>query len=309
MHLRIRVPARVGEDCKSIVEVGDAFQCGDGARLVTVSAVSDTAPSDFYTGLVADLYAPLKSASFPPDRYVELIAKYGQPALELGCGDGDLLLDLHRAGLDVDGIDSSADMIARLRRRAAELGITANAWVTTMEELTTTRGYRTIFLAGPTFNLLPSDDHMARSLERIRMSLAPDGTAVIPLFKPSPAEPGPPRRQETSNGWIACGVGAAHRDEAARIQSVTLRYERSQDGELETLDRDSLLHWVDTATFAKLVEQAGLTADIPTADIGAEPVDWILRPLGRNGRRPPTPYHQPGQWAEQTVTEHGSSSR
>ncbi|WP_407061585.1 methyltransferase domain-containing protein [Actinomadura napierensis] len=40
--------------------------------------------------------------------------------MELGCGDGDPLLELRRRGLDVDGVDSSADKLERLGRRARE---------------------------------------------------------------------------------------------------------------------------------------------------------------------------------------------
>ena len=31
----------------------------------------------------------------------------GEPALEIGCGDGDPLLDLVAAGLDVEGLDAA----------------------------------------------------------------------------------------------------------------------------------------------------------------------------------------------------------
>lgn len=76
-------------------------------------------PADFYTGIVADLYKPLKSTVRDAMPYIRLIEEYGEPALELGCGDGEPLLDLRRHGLDVEGVDSSADMLARCRRSAA----------------------------------------------------------------------------------------------------------------------------------------------------------------------------------------------
>src|SRR6478735_4388662 len=46
-------------------------------------------PADFYTGLVAELYAPLRSGTPDADRYVRFVREHGEPALELGCGDGD----------------------------------------------------------------------------------------------------------------------------------------------------------------------------------------------------------------------------
>lgn len=50
--------------------------------------------ADFYTGLVAELYHPLKAHSFDAAPYRSLIERWGEPALELGCGDGEPLLDL-----------------------------------------------------------------------------------------------------------------------------------------------------------------------------------------------------------------------
>ena len=55
-------------------------------------------PSLFYTGLVADLYAPLRSESPDPEPYARFIARSGEPALELACGDGDPILELRRRG-------------------------------------------------------------------------------------------------------------------------------------------------------------------------------------------------------------------
>jgi len=50
--------------------------------------------ADFYTGLVARLYSPLRSADPDPAPYAGFIAACGEPALELGCGDGDPMLAL-----------------------------------------------------------------------------------------------------------------------------------------------------------------------------------------------------------------------
>jgi ubiquinone/menaquinone biosynthesis C-methylase UbiE len=70
-------------------------------------------PADFYTGIVAELYGPLKSFSQDCEPYAAFIEQAGTPALELGCGDGDPLLQLRQRGLEVEGVDSSADMLER----------------------------------------------------------------------------------------------------------------------------------------------------------------------------------------------------
>ncbi|NNG40221.1 class I SAM-dependent methyltransferase [Flexivirga sp. ID2601S] len=264
--------------------------------------MNDVPAHAFYTGLVAELYSTLRSTSFPADRYARLIRRYGEPALELGCGDGDPLLALRELGLDLDGIDSSTDMIDRLRTRAAEAGIAVNAWVSTMQDLAPARAYRTVFLAGPTFNLLPDDQSMAATLRSIRGALAPGGTAVIPLFVPEAyddADLGV--RVESADGAMAWQVVSATRDEAARTQILRLRYERQTGAKTEMVERDWLMHWVTPRRFADLAEAASLVVDALPDEFGSDERDVALRresvgavsaasqPLCPPGRRPSVP--------------------
>lgn len=234
---------------------------------------------DFYTGLVADLYTPLKSTSFDADRYRDLIVRHGEPALELGCGDGDPLLDLRARRLDIDGIDSSPEMIGRLHVRATERGLTVDAWVDSMQAMRPRRHYRTIFLAGPTFNLLPDDDAMAQALAGIARALSPDGTAVVPLFEPEPvSQPGTTVSRETPDGSLSCRTVAAARDPLERTQTLTLRYERVTSDDVETVERDWVLHWIDVEAFTELAAGTGLRVVAAPAVIGPEPADVVLRP-------------------------------
>lgn len=242
--------------------------------------MTGTAAEGFYTGLVADLYSPLKSTSFAPAHYSELIARYGEPALELGCGDGDPLLDLRGEGLDVDGLDSSPDMIERLHQRAEERNLDVTAWVATMQDIHSPRKYTTVFLAGPTFNLLPDDAAMAQALASIHRALDDGGTAVVPLFVPEPVPPeqiGVPVRQETATGWMGWQVVAAVRDEESRTQTQTLKYEREVGGAHDQIQRDWIIHWIDVTDFSAAAGRAGLeTVSAPQA-IGHRPADVVLR--------------------------------
>src|SRR5690349_19261066 len=111
--------------------------------------------AEFYTGIVVDAYSKLKSTSFEPGPYADFVVAVGEPGLEIGCGDGEPLLSLRQAGLDVEGVDSSADMLERCRVNAAALGVEVTLYHQRMEELSLPRRYRSIYLAGPTFNLLP----------------------------------------------------------------------------------------------------------------------------------------------------------
>lgn len=221
-------------------------------------------PSSFYTGLVAELYAALRSADPDPAPYARFIERTGAPALELGCGEGDPLLALREQGLDVEGLDASADMLERCRRRAAALGLDVTLHHATIEEMDLGRTYRTIFLAGPTFALLPDDDTAARALRRIAEHLDPEGRALIPLFVPPVV---PPERfgravehVEADGTVLRCTTVSVERDEGERRQVTLLRYERIRpDSTREVLDREWLLHWYEQERFADLAERAGLS--------------------------------------------------
>src|SRR6478752_10117478 len=67
-----------------------------------------------YDGLVAeayDVWLPPDGRYDDRDFYRDLIRKGDGPALELGCGNGRLLVGYLADGLDVEGVDSSADML------------------------------------------------------------------------------------------------------------------------------------------------------------------------------------------------------
>ncbi len=51
--------------------------------------------------------------------YLGLARQYGGPVLEIGCGTGRVLLNIARAGIEIQGLDNSAPMLARLNEKLA----------------------------------------------------------------------------------------------------------------------------------------------------------------------------------------------
>ena len=102
-----------------------------------------------------------------------------QPALDLACGTGRLLLPYLRDGLDVDGCDVSADMIA-LCPEAAEQGRgSSRACTSSRSTSSTCRGrYRTVFMCGALgVGSTRAEDQEA--LRRVHDHLEPGGTFVL----------------------------------------------------------------------------------------------------------------------------------
>jgi trans-aconitate methyltransferase len=140
--------------------------------------------SQFYTGLVAEMYDLLASYQAPVSFFAELIRNNGEPALELGCGTGHPLLPLVAQGLRVEGLDSARDMLAQCEAKAQAQGLHVTLHQQEMQSFTLPARYRTIFFAGASFMLLPDLPDAACTLQRVYRHLEPTGRAVIPLYVP-----------------------------------------------------------------------------------------------------------------------------
>lgn len=223
-----------------------------------------TDPADFYTGLVVEAYAALKAQTFDPAPYGAFVRAHGQPGLEVGCGAGQPLLQLVSEGLDVDGVDSSADMIGCAREAACRQGLDVALHVSRMEDLELGRQYRSIYLAGPTFELLPDDEIAVRALEAFRRHLAPGGTIMIPLWiaGPTPIEDLSVAREVTDEAGVALRYTPVSEDfdPASRTRCTAVRYERIPPfGPRQQVDREWVIHWQTPQTIAELASLAGLT--------------------------------------------------
>jgi hypothetical protein len=153
-------------------------------------------------------------------------------------------------------------MLARCRAAATARGLEVALHHQSMETMRLGRRYRSIFLAWPTFNLLPDDDAARRALERIREHLAFDGAALIPLFMPRPtpnAELGRPREHVTADGCrLRVTTIGESRDERARLQTSVLRYEVITPNRTDVDERPWVLHWHTVDGFGELVRDVGL---------------------------------------------------
>lgn len=104
-------------------------------------------PETWHYGLVARWWAEFNEDG-PEIAYFRRFVEAGQPALDVACGTGRLLVPYLKAGLDVDGCDVSADMIALCREKAESAGVSPTLFVQPMHDLDPPRAYRTIFCCG-----------------------------------------------------------------------------------------------------------------------------------------------------------------
>lgn len=138
----------------------------------------------WHYGLIARYWAEFNVAE-PAELayYRSAIERFGQPALDLACGTGRLLLPLLAHGLDVDGADMSTDMLALCEERGRREGLSPMLHAQAMHDLDVARRYRTIYICD-SFGIGGRRDRDLETLRRVRRHLEPAGALVFSLEMP-----------------------------------------------------------------------------------------------------------------------------
>ena len=226
-------------------------------------------PADFYSGIVVDAYAQLRSSTFHAAPYIDFVRAYGEPGLEIGCGAGEPMLDLCASGLDVDGVDSSLDMVTRCLQHAGRRGLSVDVFHQRVEDLDLGRRYGAIYFAGPTFKPARRRPDSPAGTRQDRRAPHRGGGSTHPALGARAHRPRPPGRRP-GGSFPPGGQRAADPvrlrytpisesyDPVRRTRVTACRYERLTDRETEVADREWVIHWQTTATMSDLCDQAGL---------------------------------------------------
>ncbi len=255
-----------------------------------------TAPTSaptWHYGVTARWWA-LFNTSGPEIGYFRRYVEAGQPALDLACGTGRLLIPYLRDGLDVDGCDVSADMVALCREAAEAEGLQPGLYVQPKEELDLPRRYRTVFMCGG-LGVGSTRAQDLRAFERVFEHLEPGGTFVLDnevpyadgqgwaLWRPEGRATLPQPRPEP--GERRLGSDGAEYELRARVldldpleQQLTMEMQGFiwRDGELVARDehlltlslyfKDEILLMLERTGFVDVTVAAALTDAAPTAD-------------------------------------------
>jgi SAM-dependent methyltransferase len=247
----------------------------------------------WHHGVMAHYWAEFNTDG-PEIDYFRSYVEAGQPALDLGCGTGRLLLPYLRDGLDVDGSDVSADMLARCREAAEREGFAPSLFAQPKHELDLPRRYRTIFMCGA-LGVGSTRFEDMEALRRVHDHLEPGGTFVfdneVPyseesawkywqrderaaLAGPRPSRPPGPRR--VGSDGTEYELRSRLLDVDPLEQRVTMRMQASmwREGELVAEDehlltltlyfKDEIVLMLERAGFVDVTVRAALTDAEPT---------------------------------------------
>lgn len=114
------------------------------------------------------------------DLLAELAGK--GPALELGIGTGRVALPLLSRGLEVQGIDLSPDMLARLRRKPGGAGMPV--YLGDMAETRLGERFTLVYIVFNTLSNLLTQEGQLACFENAARHLLPGGRFVVELWVP-----------------------------------------------------------------------------------------------------------------------------
>lgn len=246
--------------------------------------------STWHYGVTARWWAEFNTTG-PEIHYFRRHAEAG-PALDLACGTGRLLIPYLREGLDVDGSDVSADMIALCREAAEREGLSPTLYVQPKHELDLPRRYRTVFMCGA----LGVGSTRAEDLEamrRVHDHLEPGGTFALDnevpyaddngwkywqrdgrASLPRPRRPAGKRRVGSDGAEYELRSRVLDLDPLEQRMTLEMQAFMWRDGELAAEDvheltltlyfRDEIVLMLERAGFTDVTVKAALTDAEPT---------------------------------------------
>ena len=116
------------------------------------------------------------------DFYASIAQSKRGRVLELGCGNGRILLALAALGIDAVGVDRSQKMLAELLRKASARGLSVRACAMDVRQLGFAVRFDVVLCPYSLVTYMTDEDDAARMLEEAKCALAPDGIIVVDAF-------------------------------------------------------------------------------------------------------------------------------
>ncbi len=251
----------------------------------------------WHYGIVAQWWAEFNVDGPEIDRFRDIIEQSGQPALDAACGTGRLLLPFLRAGLDVEGCDISADMLALCHDKASHEGFAPHLYQQALHQLEIPRTYKTIIACGA-IGIGGDRRFDMEAFRRFYHLLEPGGIFAFDQYMPYADENWqywtPEKRSELPEEWGFTEISADHRriasdgselglgtrvvslDPLEQVLTLGMHAERWRDGELVEVEeftlkevlylKNELIMMLGQAGFREISVEGGYIGEAATAD-------------------------------------------
>lgn len=225
---------------------------------------------DPYASLAA--YYDAENADFVEDlaAYSTLAAQQGSPILDVGCGTGRVTFHLARLGHRVVGVDPSAAMLERARRKLAKQDVPPEQMTlheTDVSALALSERFEMAIFAYNGFMHLTTQAAQLAALRAIREHLSDNGLLVLDLPNPIETFLRPEDRAlvlertftDPATGQTVMQQSIASMDRASQLMNVLWVYDRiDAGGGIHRTLVPLVLRYTFRAEFELLLEKAGL---------------------------------------------------
>lgn len=207
--------------------------------------------------------------------YVEEALAAGGPVVELGVGTGRIAIPTAAAGVDVIGVDSSAEMLEVCAEQARAAGVAERLDLRVGDLRRPPVEERVSLVTCPfrAYLHLASDEERLEALAAARELLLPGGRLVFDVFAPSADD-----IEETHGRWMEREPGIFERadwDSAAQTLTLSVRGEKGESS--------MTLWWLEPQRWQALLAEAGFSVEACYGWFdrrpydGGEDVVWVAR--------------------------------
>lgn len=197
--------------------------------------------------------------------FIHHLSKISGRILEGMVGTGRLLIPLLEAGLQVEGIDASPDMLAVCRRNCAARGLSSRLYEGSIENLSVPGKFSAIVVTLSSFMLLGNRAAAIATLQAFAKHLEPNGRIFVDLELPV----GSFKTENVVNqrkpiqcldGSVIVMQTSSSIDWLEQIEHTLIRYEKWKDGKLIDAELQHLpLHWFGREEFVMCLRDQGYT--------------------------------------------------
>lgn len=228
----------------------------------------------YYSDLCTEVYDLTKPVGYSIggdiEYYLERLKSCQGRILEAAVGSGRMLIPLLQAGLLVDGLDYSPEMLASCRKRCEERGLSPALYEGELQNFTLPHKYEAIIIPTGSFCLVENRQDSIKALQCFHDHLVPGGRILIDLILPETMEPG---KVTTSTYALPSGEVITIEDKLVEVNLLHnytvsyLKYEKWREGKLAQSELQRFaLRWFGIEEFKLVLADLGFSNIVCSTD-------------------------------------------
>lgn len=227
------------------------------------------------------IYGKLSSEVYEIDKYIgksfgdieyyqDRLKGIEGKVLEPAVGNGRILIPLLENGLDIEGIDSSNNMLELFNKNCNERGIHTSCYKQDMSNFTINQKYEAIIVPTGSFLLLHQLEEAISSLKCFYEHLEKNGRLILDIFLPENTKEGFVSKRGFTNpqgDTIMLEETLVKIDQINQFAVYHNRYEKWRQGKLMDSELEIFpLKWYGVEEFRLILEKIGFTSIVISSD-------------------------------------------